>query len=688
MCAKFTSSEVISAGVRGQTPEQDARGREGTEQRRETRDMAEENALSPGDSEALASALEQGPYIFIACEGPDLRIIGINAAGRAMIADRDVVGKPIREAFPDLLGQRWLELFDDVYRTGNPTGGKEWRVQFLLPGGSVKEVYANFALTPWRHPDGRIRGVIGMAADVTDGMRSRRVNLLARRREQGNELVSVLQSALLPTGLPVLPDVRIAASYLLADADTAAGGDWFDAVPLPGNSVALVVGDVVGHGVAASAVMGQLRTVLQDRLGGGATIADALAAVNRLAGRVEGARAATVCVAVLDPSDGTLTYCTAGHPPPLVVPPHGNAYYLTATGAAPLGTGLRFPTATARLGLGDLVLLYSDGIIERPGTAIASSTVELAQVAADVAAGRAFRTPEFPVVDQVCTQTLELLIRATGHTDDITLLAAQRVAGPAELRVRVAAEPGALRTTREELGGWLRRCGASDDDLFALQHAIGELVTNSVEHAFAGRPDAGTVAVTASLGPSGEVRATVSDDGRWREPDGQPEESVRGRGLAMSAQFVDRLTLRHGSHGTTATVDHRLSRPARLLTAGDVLPGSPASSTPHERGLLLILDQTRPNAPRVRLDGPVDASTAAYLQADLVRRTRGGTRPLLVDLTGVTHLASAGVAALHQAVALGFEQGAPLTLYAPAGSLTHHIMSMVTLPHTTLDPDG
>ena len=137
------------------------------------------------------------------------------------------------------------------------------------------------------------------------------------RLARAREVVMRLQGALLPSTVPLLPRVDVAASYLVAGLEQAAGGDWFDSATLPDGRVALTVGDVVGHGVEASAIMSQLRAVLAARLLEGAAILDALDAVEAFAGRVSGAFAATVCVALLDPHSGDLEYATRGHPAPL-----------------------------------------------------------------------------------------------------------------------------------------------------------------------------------------------------------------------------------------------------------------------------------------------------------------------------------------------------------------------------------
>lgn len=199
--------------------------------------------------------------------------------------------------------------------------------------------------------------------------------------------------------------------------------------------------------------MGQLRVVLREWLEATGDLGTAIGAADRMARGNRGARAATVCVVLLDPLTGLLSYCMAGHPPPLVLPADGEPRYLPATGAGPLGVGSAFPTGEDRIGAGEMLLLYTDGILERPGRDLPASTVELARVAADVAAGRVFRGDSPSPVDRLATQTLEMLTRETGHTDDITLLAAQRIDPPAGFAVQTAADSAMLGDLRDGLGG-------------------------------------------------------------------------------------------------------------------------------------------------------------------------------------------------------------------------------------------
>jgi serine phosphatase RsbU (regulator of sigma subunit)/anti-sigma regulatory factor (Ser/Thr protein kinase)/anti-anti-sigma regulatory factor len=658
-----------------------------------------------------------------------------------VLPGREFRGLPIRDVISDLVGQQIVDAYYEVYRTGTPVNGEEWRVHLDQPDGSVLEMYASFTITPWV-VDGERRGVVGVGLDVTAMVRKRldEAAHLQRRYEQSRDVVNALQRELLPAGLPVLPGAQVAASYLLADADTAAGGDWFDTVAQHDGRVALTVGDVVGHGVTASGVMGQLRAVMQDRLDDGAGIVEALGAADRLAARVPAAHATTVCQVLLDPVTGAVAYCTAGHPAPLVISVGGETRYLEVTGGAPLGTGGEFPVGVAHLEVGDVLLLYSDGILERPGRTHAASRAELARVAADSALGRALHESDATAAERVCGQAVEMLVRATGHSDDITMLAVQRVPVAAPLSMSLPAQPVVLREARRALGTWLDAVGATEQDVFVLQHALGELMTNAIEHAFDGvapsfdspapspsssssrlivspaseaRPggqqallaegsapspvslssspasssvsssaggDGGpTVAVRVTLTPAGVIEATVTDRGRWREPERQP---TRGRGLALTAQLVDSLRVEPGTDGTVAEIRHALVRPARLLDVRQHTAPT-HTRTAGDEPQFRVLEQPGGHETDVLLEGPLDTTTAFQARQELLRRSRGGTVPMTVDLSAVTHLSSAGVSALHQVAEQHAEQKAALTLRAASGSPAQVVLEMVALDHLT-----
>ena len=499
------------------------------------------------------------------------------------------------------------------------------------------------------------------------------------------EIVAELQEALLPTALPVLPRARIAARYLVAGHEQSVGDDWFDAIPLAGGSVALVVGDVVGHGVAASAAMGQLRAVLAELLAAETDLGRVLRRADAFAARRPALSAATLALAVLDPAGGTLRYATCGHPPPLVIGIDGAARYLEGTGTGPLGTGSDPVLAVSALAPGELVLLYSDGLIAQPDRTVAEGMAELAVAASQALALAPSAGPA--AAERVCQRIVELLTRA-GHADDITALAAQRLADPVPaLYLELPSERPSLTTARDAFAGWLSRLDASADDWEALHLAMVEVFTNAIEHAYP-RDEPGLIEFGACLGDDGSVECHVTDHGRWRQPD--PADADRGHGLMVAGHVVDKLLVSHpapaadgtGVPGTTVTLRHRLRRPA-ILASGS-FPGAPAV---HPAGPPFTVDTsiTAGATARALVGGPVDITTADLLARRLLSVSRGGTVPLIADLTGVTQLASAGVRALYAVSEQLAAQGQHLTLVTAPGSVAHGVLDLVRLAHVTAD---
>jgi anti-sigma regulatory factor (Ser/Thr protein kinase)/anti-anti-sigma regulatory factor len=523
-------------------------------------------------------------------------------------------------------------------------------------------------------------------------------------------IVAELQEALLPTALPVLPQVRIAARYLVAGHEQSAGGDWFDAIPLAGGSVALVVGDVVGHGVAASAAMGQLRAVLAELLAAEADLGRVLERTDAFAARMPALRAATLALAVLDPAGGKLRYTTCGHPPPLVIGIDGTARYLKGTGTGPLGTGSRPGLAASALAPGELVLLYSDGLIERPDQTIAEGMTELAAAAADAAtdggassvAHRALALGADPAAtERVCQLTVERLTRA-GHADDITALAAQRLADPVPaLHLELPRERDSLTTARDAFAGWLSRLDAAADDADALHLAMVEVFTNAIEHAYP-RGEPGIIELDAILGGDGNVECRVTDHGTWRRPEpGNPADADRGYGLMVAGQVVDKLLVSHppqategtaGTRGTIVTLRRRLRRPA-VLASGHDAPGHDAAghdaaghdwahaARPAEPPFTVDTSSAERATARALVCGPIDITTADQLARRLLSVSRAGTVPLIADLTGVTMLASAGVRALYAVSEQMAAHGQGLTLITAPGSAAHAVLDLVQLAH-------
>jgi anti-anti-sigma factor len=652
-----------------------------------------------GADDAVRAAFDRMSFPMASLEGPDHRFVACNAAWRAVVGHPEMIGRPLRDVSPEAVGQQLVDWLDQTLAAGAPARLREWRVQVGAPGAG-QELFLDATARPWRRPDGTVGGLDVCLFDVTERVHRRTAQAPvadAPSRGTSRDVVTALQRELLPTGLPVVPQARLSAAYLLSAEGQATGGDWFDALVLPDGRVAVAVGDVVGHGVPAAVTMGQLSAVLQHALREtDGDIARALRQLDRAARHVPGAHATTVAVAVLSPRDGRLLYGQAGHPPPLLVDADGVAHFLPPATGGPLGTSSTFVPAETRMHAGDVLVLYTDGLVERPGRDHAASMVELARVVGDVHGGRALVERGLTDVERLCTQTLELLVRPTGHTDDITLLALGRQDAVRDLDLEVPAEPASLAQTRRAVARWLRRAGADSSDVTAMQLVVGELLTNSVEHAYAQASAshaaaAATVRVHLHLSAAGVLEAEVADRGRWRSAASEPG---RGRGLVLSTRLVDSLVIDRGGTGTTVRVRQRLTATARVLTDHQLssLVAVPEATVSDER-LLLVLDQPRAGSGyvrysrRLRVDGPLDAMTAPELAIDLSSEVARGAPAVLLDLTGVSHLASAGVAALFAAADEARRGGMELSLYAPLGSTAQQIMALVEMPHLTVDPE-
>jgi anti-anti-sigma factor len=635
-----------------------------------------EGGTAPGaDPETLARYVEQLPAGMLAFHGPEHVVLAANGLARRWLGNRaGIVGRSIREMAPEMIGQALLETLDDVYKSGDPTSEHESRMLVAERGpDDLREAYLDFTLVPVPDRDGVVSGVLMHFSDVTETVLRRRAaeakaDELAQRYETTRSAVEALQRRLLPPGLPVLRGVGLGAHYLVAGAEQAAGGDWFDAIPLAGGRVALVVGDVVGHGAEASAVMGQLRAVLGEFLLDQPDVEFALARLDRFASRVPDARGATVCVGILDPADGSLRYACAGHLPPLVVGLDGHVRFLPAPGGGPIGVyGASARAAEATLEVGELLLSFTDGLVERDGDSPTNRLDELGRAASaavvalrgstDVTSSAALDTVSGSVVEQMTRQ---------GYGDDVTLLVAQRTGRVVpDFAVELPARRGVLAGLREQLGVWLQDIGASSADVLAVQLAVDEAVTNSVKHAYA--TDDGQVWVEGVLDGGGRVCMTVHDNGTWAPPPLDP--GFGGRGLIMMRGCMDSVEIDLTSPGTTLLLDLQLMKQF-ALSGTDGLP----DSGPAARSLSVVAEQDGER--RVTVGGPIDVDTVEELYHALRKASRGGALPFTLDLGGVTHLASVGIQLLYDLLEEMHTDGRELHIIAPEHSAARFALSV------------
>lgn len=242
----------------------------------------------------------------------------------------------------------------------------------------------------------------------------------ARLYEREHEIAATLQRSLLPDALPPVEGLELAARYLPAGAAVEAGGDWYEAVPLPDGRVALAVGDVVGKGERAAAAMGQLRSALRVLALEGLGPADLLARLSAFAETVPEAACSTVAYALVDPRGGEALYACAGHPYPMVVPAGATVRLLTDGRGGPLAgpPSGRIAEGRVALGEGDLLVLYTDGLVELRREGLDAGFARLVQAAEGLRGAR---------VEAFCDGLLTALGAADAAADDIALLVARRV---------------------------------------------------------------------------------------------------------------------------------------------------------------------------------------------------------------------------------------------------------------------
>ncbi len=373
----------------------------------------------------------------------------------------------------------------------------------------------------------------------------------ARRYSRERETTLTLQRSLLPRVLPRTAAVEAASRYLPATR-SGVGGDWFDVIPLSGMRVAMVVGDVVGHGIQASATMGRLRTAVR-------TLADIDLAPDELlthlddlvvrlsqesGGAAEGEEGAgtgevgaTCLYAVYDPVSRRCTLARAGHPLPFLVPPDGPARQLDLPSGPPLGVGgLPFEAAEVELREGSVLSFHTDGLLanrERDVDANQRMLREALSVPSDS-------------LDETCDRVLHTLLPPGGSADDVALLLA-RTRGLPSAQVAtwdIPADPALVAPIRKQAVDQLDRWGLLEVT-FTAELVVSELVTNAIRYGT--QPirlrlihDASTliceVSDTSHTAPHLR-RAKTWDEG--------------GRGLLLVAQLTERWGSRHTAEGKT-----------------------------------------------------------------------------------------------------------------------------------------
>jgi GAF domain-containing protein/anti-sigma regulatory factor (Ser/Thr protein kinase) len=354
------------------------------------------------------------------------------------------------------------------------------------------------------------------------------------------QLAETLQRRLLPNDLDRVGGLELAGRYLPASGETL-GGDWYDAFELGGDRIALVVGDVVGHGVHAAAAMAQLRTALRAYAADGHPAAGVVERVNRLMCDLGPGAMTTLALVIVDPAKASLELVNAGHPMPLLVPPAGEPSLLPLQGNVVLGVDAltRYKSAVHPFPPQTALLLYTDGLVEVRGESIDAGIERMRRLAREVTE-----------VNALCDRLVDGLL-SEQRADDVAIVAA-RAAQPADRLTRSwRATRGSLPAVRRQLRTWLVAQGAGRDEIFDITVSALEACANAVEHAY--RPGGESFELDATH-DDGLIRVVVRDRGRWRPPRGVN----RGRGMLLMSELMDSVEVRHTDGGTEVVLERTL----------------------------------------------------------------------------------------------------------------------------------
>jgi anti-sigma regulatory factor (Ser/Thr protein kinase)/PAS domain-containing protein len=471
------------------------------------------------DDLPVREVLDRVPALVALVHGPDQRIAYVNDAYAAAFGTRPL-GAPAREALPEFDELGLLPLLDQVLRSGKPRTLKSRKA----PGGRSY----TFTCTPVAKGAGDDGGVLIFATDVTDHAEAAERLRTSERRQR--ETAVTLQRSLLPQELEEPDDLRIAATYQPGGTEAAVGGDWYDVITLGGGRTALVIGDVMGRGVRAAAVMGQLRTAVRAYARLDLPPHEVLQLLDGLATEIDANQIATCVYAVFDPNEGRLVYASAGHLPILVRDESGVVQRADEPTGPPLGTGgWIHSSGSIPLSPGSTAVLYTDGLVERRDEDLDEGIASLERALAG-----ATGTPQV-----VCDRLVRSLGVTADHDDDVAVLVIHHPArtghdgdlfrnAALELLGGVEAAPRARAFASGVLTSW--RFPTELHDLGVL--AASELVANSLQH--------GTPPMRLRLRRTDRrliVEVTDGDDHLPRRRRAEPADES-GRGIAIVATIA------------------------------------------------------------------------------------------------------------------------------------------------------
>jgi anti-sigma regulatory factor (Ser/Thr protein kinase)/putative methionine-R-sulfoxide reductase with GAF domain len=357
-------------------------------------------------------------------------------------------------------------------------------------------------------------------------------------------VVEALQHSLVPGELPLVPGLTFAASYQPATVRGGIGGDWYDVFALPRGGVALVVGDVMGHGIAAAALMAQIRTGLRAYALDGHSPAGVVERLNRLANAIAPRQMITLVYVALDLASESMLVASAGHIPPLLRLHSGDTRLLEVEGDPPLGAlqTAHYTEHRIEFPLGSTLVLVTDGAVEVRGESLDDSLERLRALVSST---------DNP--DVACEAIAGGDVRGVPAGDDVAVLIARAAPLSTHLHTTWPANARVLGDMRPLLRRWLGHWGADADEIYDITVAVQEASANAIEHAYA--PGRAAFEVNA-VHDDGEIIFTIRDRGRWRAPRG----NNRGRGLPMMRALMDDVDVQQDETGTRVTLRRKLGR--------------------------------------------------------------------------------------------------------------------------------
>jgi anti-anti-sigma factor len=600
-----------------------------------TRERAAEVALRESE-ERFRIAFEQAP-IGIALLDLEGGFVQVN----------DAYCKTLRRTREELLalGPLAITHADDIAYTRNAieliVSGSvaEFRFEkrYLDPAGET--IWVEISGSAFRNAEGEPQYLIGMVQD------------LGERR-----VAHTLQRSMLTTQLPEIDGVELAVRYLPGSPATEVGGDWYDVIPLPDGRVGLVIGDVVGRGIEAAATMSQLRTALRAYAVEGCEPAEVVAKLHRLVDHLRIGLSTTLAYLDLEPFTRELRYVSAGHLPVLLVPASGPSRFLPGARSTPLGTASprrQIPQERLVLDPGDTVLLYTDGLVERRDDSIDS---RLQQLRTAVAAAPADLHSSLEHLTATLTED-ELRV------DDIAMLALRVEDQTNSFAAAIRERPEELGELRGGLRTWLHAAGATAGETSDVIIAVGEACANAIEHAAAGP---GAIIDVRARMSGREVVVSVRDRGTWRAAVAQ---SDRGHGLRLMRMLMDTVDIATNDDGTRVQLRLLLAAAPPVLETDDdepAVPSAPGLTFERQWGVAVV-----------RLEGEIDRSRVDELRPALLASVVPADPGLVLDLSGVEYLDSAGLHLLHELERTLAGRGQMLRLAAAPGAAVLRLLELV-----------